>query len=287
MRKNLLSIGVLAGVFLLASCSSGSKSKENAPVSTADLENAGEVIKYYTTSLYVLKNMVVEKDVNAVLGYMEQNGKAPAVSEIAPPAVSEADTTEVMNPGTYFNEETRQNLKQNFAGLFQSRTQFYANFNTFLSYLKTKNTAKTAKLLEENTRLSTEMSEYKQNIFDILSPFTEAAERVLWAENPLKEQIISVRKMSDTMEGIVNLYARKHVMNRARIDVKVAELINELEAAKKLPAVTGHEGEMKSYQAFLSQVQNFIDQVQKARKKGTYTEADYEMLTNIYATSII
>ncbi len=78
MKKNLLLVGALVSAFLLASCSGGDKSK--APVvSTADIENAAEVIKYYNTSLGVLKDMVKEKDVNAVLDYMEQKGKNPAL----------------------------------------------------------------------------------------------------------------------------------------------------------------------------------------------------------------
>lgn len=81
-----------------------------------------------------------------------------------------------MDPGDYFNIEVRQNLKQSYRGLFSARTQFYDNFNKFLSYKQAK-TAKIGKLLDENYRLSVEMSEYKQVIFDILSPLTEQAEK--------------------------------------------------------------------------------------------------------------
>ncbi|AUI45764.1 hypothetical protein BUN20_03550 [Bacteroides fragilis] len=286
MKKNLLFFGALVSAFLLASCSGGSKSK--APVaSTADIENATEVIKYYNTSLGVLKDMVKEKDVNAVLDYMEQKGKVPALTAIAPPAVVAKDSATVMNPGDYFNRETRQNLVQNYAGLFKARAEFYANFDTYLSYLKKKDVTKAKQLLDANYQLSTQMSEYKQNVFDILSPFTEQAEQVLLADSPLKEQIMSVRKMSATMQSILNLYARKHMMDGPRIDLKVAELTKQLDAAKKLPAVNGHESEMKSYQTFLSQVETFIKQVQKAREKGEYSDADYDMLTSAYETSII
>ena len=286
MKKNLLFFGALVSAFLLASCSGGSKSK--APVaSTADIENATEVIKYYNTSLGVLKDMVKEKDVNAVLDYMEQKGKVPALTAIAPPAVVAKDSATVMNPGDYFNRETRQNLVQNYAGLFKARAEFYANFDTYLSYLKKKDVTKAKQLLDANYQLSTQMSEYKQNVFDILSPFTEQAEQVLLAESPLKEQIMTVRKMSATMQSILNLYARKHMMDGPRIDLKVAELTKQLDAAKKLPAVNGHESEMKSYQTFLSQVEIFIKQVQKAREKGEYSDADYDMLTSAYETSII
>ena len=279
-------VGALVSAFLLASCSGGDKSK--APVvSTADIENAAEVIKYYNTSLGVLKDMVKEKDVNAVLDYMEQKGKAPALSAIVPPAVVSKDSAIVLNPGNCFNEETRQNLKQNYTGLFQARTEFYANFDTYLSYLKKKDVTNAKKLLDVNYQLSTQMSEYKQNIFDILSPFTEQAELVLLVDNPLKAQIMSVRKMSSTMQSILNLYARKHRMDGPRIDLKVAELTQQLDAAKKLPVVNGHEGEMKSYQAFLSQVETFIKQVKKVREKGEYSDADYDMLTSAFETSII
>ena len=287
MKKNLLFFVALVSAFLLASCSGGSKSK--APVaSTADIENATEVIKYYNTSLGVLKDMVKEKDVNAVLDYMEQKGKVPALTAIAPPTVVAKDSATAMNPGDYFNGETRQNLVQNYAGLFKARAEFYANFDTYLSYLKKKDVTKAKQLLEANYQLSTQMSEYKQNVFDILSPFTEQAEQVLLADSPLKEQIMSVRKMASTMQSIINLYARKHVvMETARIDLKIAELTRQLEVARKLPVVAGHENDMKAYQAFLAQVETFIKQAQKVREKGEYTDADYEMLTSAYETSVI
>lgn len=287
MRRKLLLFTVFVSTVLLASCSGGNKSKSASPVSATDVENATEVIKYYNTSLGVLQKMVKEKEINAILGYMEQGGKIPAVLSIVPVAISEKDTVALMNPGDYFNVETRQNLQQSYAGLFNSRAQFYANFDAYLSYMKVKESAKADKLLNVNYRLSREMSEYKQTIFDILSPFTEQAEKVLLADNPLKEQIMSVRKMASTMQSIINLYARKPVFETARIEHKLNELKKQLDTAKKLPAVAGHDNEMKSYQNFLSQVGTFIDKVQKVREKGEYTDADYEMLTSAYETSVI
>ena len=216
-----------------------------------------------------------------------QKGKVPTVLAIAPPAVSEKDTFALMNPGSCFNEATRQNLKQSYVGLFNARTKFYANFDRYLSYLKAKDYSKADKLLDVNYQLSKEMAEYKQNVFDILSPFTEQAEQVVLADNPLKDQIMAVRKMSSTMQSIINLYARRPVFEGARIDYKLIELKDQLEAAKKLPAITGDESAMKSYQAFLDQVEIFISKVQKLSEKAEYTDADYEMLTSAYETSVI
>lgn len=81
MRKNLLCFAALISAFLFASCSGGSKSK-SVSATTADVENAAEVIQYYNTSLNVLSNMVKEKDVNAVLGYMEQRVRCPQCSPL-------------------------------------------------------------------------------------------------------------------------------------------------------------------------------------------------------------
>ena len=213
---------------------------------------------------------------------MEQTGKVPEVAPIAPPEVSARDTAELMNPGVYFNDEVRQNLIQNYRGLFTSRARFYANFDKFLSYRKDNKKAETTKLLKENYQLSIAMSEYKQVIFDILSPLTEQAEKELLADEPLKDQIMAMRKMSGTVQSIMNLYSRKHVMDGMRIDVKMAELKKELEAAKKLPAVTGYDEELKNYQSFLSSVESFMKDMQKARDKGAYSDADYNAMSDAY-----
>lgn len=283
MKKKILLFGALIGAFLLVSCSGGNKKQTvSSPTDPEELDDASQVINYYHTSLIVLRHVANAKDINAVLGYMEQKGKVPAVAPIAPPEVSAKDTVELMNPGDYFDGEVRENLKQNYQGLFSSRMQFYANFNKYLSYKQSKETAKAAELLEKNYQLSVAMSEYKQVIFDILSPLTERAEKELLADEPLKEQIMAMRKMSGTVQSIMNLYSRKHAMDGMRIDVKMAELRKELEAAKKLPAVTGYDEEMKNYQSFLSSVESFMKDMQKARDKGAYSDADYNAMSDVY-----
>ena len=282
MKKKNLFLGALVGAFLLVSCSGGSKKQTMSTTTPEELDDASKVINYYHTSLIVLRHVANAKDVNAVLGYMEQNGKVPEVAPIAPPEVSARDTAELMNPGDYFNAEVRQNLKQNYKGLFTTRAQFYANFDKYLSYRQSKETAKAAKLLEENYQLSVAMSEYKQVIFDILSPLTEQAEKELLAGEPLKDQIMAMRKMSGTVQSIMNLYSRKHAMDGIRIDVKMAELKKELEAAKKLTAVTGYDEELKNYQSFLSSVESFMKDMQKARDKGAYSDADYNSMSDAY-----
>lgn len=285
MRKNLLLFGALVVTFLFASCGGGGKSK---PVyNAADVKEASEVIQYYGISLEVLKNVAKGKDVNAVLGYMEQQGSAPQVPAVTPPFVSEKDTMELMNPGTCFSKEVRASLKENYAGLFRSRDRFYATFDKYLAYVKAKKQSEANQLLEVNYQLSVEMTEYKQNIFDILSPVVEQAENVILSGNPLKEQLTAVRKIDTSMRSIVNLYTRKHVLDGLRLDLKIGELSNELDAAKKLPEVTGHTEEMKSFHTYLSEAETFLHEVQKLRGTGQYSDEDYEMLSSAYETSMI
>ena len=70
-------------------------------------------------------------------------------------------------------------------------------------------------------------------------------------------------------------------MNAVSEDVKLL-VEKELEAAKKLPAVTGYDEELKNYQSFLSSVESFMKDMQKARDKGAYSDADYNAMSDAY-----
>ena len=284
MGKNLLILGAFVSALMLASCV-GSK-KETVTYTPEEIADAGQVMKYYDASLALLKNMVKERDVNAVLGYMEQKTEVPMFSYIMSPVISKKDSAEVMLPGECFGADVRQNLIQNYAELFQSRNQFYANFNKYLSLLKEKKTEGMVDLLNDNYELSVEMSECKQNIFDILSPIASNAQRVLLAENPVKEQIIAMKSMSTTMQSIINLYARKHVEDKSRLDLKIMELRLQLDAAEKLPVVKGHEEESEKFKDFLSKTEGFLKIVQDARQKNSYADEDFEEISS-YGLGII
>ena len=284
MGKNLLVLSVWVSVLMLASCV-GSK-KETVTYTPEEIADAGQVMKYYDASLALLKNVVKERDVNAVLGYMEQKTEVPMFSYIMSPVISKKDSAEVMLPGECFGADVRQNLIQNYAELFQSRNQFYANFNIYLSLLKEKKTEGMVDLLNDNYELSVVMSECKQNIFDILSPIASNAQRVLLAENPVKEQIIAMKSMSTTMQSIINLYARKHVEDKSRLDLKIMELRLQLDAAEKLPVVKGHEEESENFKDFLSKTEGFLKIVQDARQKNSYADEDFEEISS-YGLGII
>lgn len=284
MGKNLLILGAFVSALMLASCV-GSK-KETVTYTPEEIADAGQVMKYYDTSLALLKNVVKERDVNAVLGYMEQKTEVPMFSYIMSPVISKKDSAEVMLPGECFGADVRQNLIQNYAELFQSRNQFYANFNKYLSLLKEKKTEGMVDLLNDNYELSVVMSECKQNIFDILSPIASNAQRVLLAENPVKEQIIAMKSMSTTMQSIINLYARKHVEDKSRLDLKIMELRLQLDAAEKLPVVKGHEEESEKFKDFLSKTEGFLKIVQDARQKNSYADEDFEEISS-YGLGII
>ena len=52
--------------------------------------------------------------------------------------------------------------------------------------------------------------------------------------------------------------------------------------AEKIPAVTGYDEELKNFQSFLSTVKSFMNDMQKARSKGAYSDKEYQAMSEAY-----
>ena len=122
------------------------------------------------------------------------------------------------------------------------------------------------------------MAEYKENILDMLSPFTEEAQKVLLNDNPMKEQILAMNRMSATMQSILQLCMRKPSPDMPRLDMKMMKLVIQLDIAKRLPTVEGHPREMKTFRDFLAHVEAFMKEVQHIKSQGSYTTDEMETL---------
>ena len=175
----------------MSSCSGGSKSSHVMDSSSMSVENANEVMKYYDTSLKILRDLVNENEIKAVLGYLDQKMPVDSLPVVSQPVVSVQDTVFVSNPGNYFNENDRQNLKENYGRLFRSISAFYENYKTYRLYMqdqsyKKDNNALADKIRKEELLLSIALSEYKQVIFDILTPMVEGAKITL---TPIKGDV--------------------------------------------------------------------------------------------------
>ena len=184
MKKNLLLYGVFLCALSMSSCSGASKSSHVMDSSSMSVENANEVMKYYDTSLKILKDLVNENEIKAVLGYLDQKMPVDSLPVVSQPVVSVQDTVFVSNPGNYFSENDRQNLKENYGRLFRSISAFYENYKTYRLYMqdqsyKKDNNALADKIRKEELLLSIALSEYKQVIFDILTPMVEGAKITL------------------------------------------------------------------------------------------------------------
>lgn len=191
MKKNLLLYGVFLCALSISSCSRGSKSSHVMDSSSMSVENANEVMKYYDTSLKILKDLVNENEIKAVLGYLDQKMPVDSLPVVSQPVVSVQDTVFVSNPGNYFSENDCQNLKENYGRLFRSISAFYENYKTYRLYMqdqsyKKDNNALADKIRKEELLLSIALSEYKQVIFDILTPIVEGAKITL---TPIKGNV--------------------------------------------------------------------------------------------------
>ena len=96
MKKNLLLYGVFLCALSISSCSGGSKSSHVMDSSSMSVENANEVMKYYDTSLKILKDLVNENEIKAVLGYLDQKMPVDSLPVVSQPVVSVQDTVHFM-----------------------------------------------------------------------------------------------------------------------------------------------------------------------------------------------
>lgn len=289
MKKNFLFLGTIACALFLGSCMGGNKNNTAAEIGMTEQDARG-IISYYDLSLSQLKYLVNEREINVMLDLMNQRGANPQAPAVTPYAISASDSTLLMNPDSCFNQATRQSLKENYQGMFNDRILFYGNYDTYKKYIDSKgylkdNYATAAKLLDANYTLSVQLAEFKMVIFDELSFVTSVAEKLVWADNPLKEQLMAEKSMTLTMQKIVNLCAAQKI-DESKLDKETDVLRKQYDEARKLPAVTGQEKEMKKFGNFLSKTDLFLKALDKMKQDKTYSNEQYETLNSAFETSI-
>lgn len=183
MKKNLLLYGVFLCALSVSSCS-GTKNNQGVDGNSMSVENANEVMKYYDTSSKALKDLVNENEIKTILGYLDRNMPADSLPVLSKPMITAQDSLLLVNPGDYFSEEDRQNLKENYERVFRSISAFYKNYEMYRKYIQEKsykkdNYALADRIRKEELLLSVALSEYKQVIFHILDPIVKGAKTIL------------------------------------------------------------------------------------------------------------
>ena len=88
MKKNLLLYGAFLGALSLSSCSGNAKNKEMTD-NGMSMESANEVIRYYDTSLKVLKDLINGDSIKAILGYIDKTEGTDMLPIVPQPALYE------------------------------------------------------------------------------------------------------------------------------------------------------------------------------------------------------
>ena len=88
MKKNLLLYGVFLGALSLSFCSGNGKNKEMTD-NGMSMESANEVIRYYDTSLKVLKDLINGDSIKAILGYIDKTEGTDMLPIVPQPALYE------------------------------------------------------------------------------------------------------------------------------------------------------------------------------------------------------
>ena len=76
------------GALSLSSCSGNAKNKEMTD-NGMSMESANEVIRYYDTSLKVLKDLINEDSIKAILGYIDKTVGTDLLRIVPEPALYE------------------------------------------------------------------------------------------------------------------------------------------------------------------------------------------------------
>lgn len=190
MKRSLISYAILLCILTLTACSTQSKKTQLEEEVTMSRQDAQDILKYYDLSLSSLKNWVNTDQIKEVMTYLDAKGDTTNLPFIEAPQISAADTTYLVNPGNYFDNVNRKNLKENYKRLFPTITAFYENYNTYRLYMQNKdykndNYALADKIRKEELILSISLTEYKSVVYDILTPLVKQANNTISALDKL------------------------------------------------------------------------------------------------------
>ena len=274
----------------------GCTGKKNTPTSIdfsgsyskADINNAQQVITYYENSIALLKSMVPEKDINAIIAFMDKGDvNTNTYPSISLPAISEEQLAALMNPGACFDTETRETLKLNYAYLFEVVLKFHKNYDYYLSNASDMTSEQKWENDKLANQLGLEISEYKQQIYDALAPAIDDAFFIVLENSISRKQTMLMKQMDLNMLSILNLYARKGLADGRLIDKHADHLQNELDQAKQLKIVGDDDTSIQLYLEYLQAVDLFLNQTRLVRQDIEFSEDSYDMLSSAYATAVI
>ncbi|MCD7972425.1 MAG: YiiG family protein [Candidatus Azobacteroides sp.] len=297
--KKFFSLSSLCLLILLSACGSGNKDHENGGGSdiqeegtsgNLSMEKANEIIEYHNDVLAVFRRLYEDDNQEKVLKYMAERkgriGSGPVITQ----SIGYRDTSKIVSPGNYFDKDVRENLKKDINSFLRAGEAFYQNFTTYKSYAKAEdykddNWAKGNQLLEENKKLAEEISVARERVYSVISPLANQAELITLKDNPWKENIILSKQIFASMEGIMEEYAEEKV-NPEKIDTQYNNLEKQVEEARTLPTVSGQERKGESFTKFITQVDEFMGEVRKAKREGKYDDRGYRKLTSEYNKAI-
>ena len=255
--------------------------------SETEIANAKKVINYYENSMKLLKAMVPEKGINAMVEYIDKDGKGMEMPETELPPLTQQDIVELVNGVNTLDEETRESLKFNYSHLFQTVVSFHINFDDFVDNMNNLTTEHKWHLSNSANQMAMEISEYKQQIYDDLEPAIENAFYILLENSSSRRQVILMHKMDLDMLSVLNMYARKKLADGRRIDERLDKLSMELTEAKDLPEITDQPETEELFRQYLQSVEAFLNQSRIVRRDELFSEDSYDMLSSAYATAII
>jgi len=249
---------------------------------------ANQIIEYYNNSLTVLKKFYKEGEMEKVLNYMERKGKTTTKPLVMIGIFS--DSSKVVTPGTYFDKEVRTEIEQKYREFFDAGNKFFDNYEKYKSYItaedyKDDNWEKGNAIEQENIELYSKISELRSDIYSILIPIADEAEKVTLVGNPLRDHILKAKEIFAAMKAAIDEYAEEEV-NADVIDIYYSQTEILVEEARELKPVDGEENKMRGYGEFLDEVDAFLGELRKSKRDNKFDQRGFDRLMSEYDDAI-
>lgn len=284
MKRTLLALPALASSLMLASCGGGAGTS-----SKLDAEQASQIIEYYNQALEVFRDGFSAEKCGDVIEYMEKNGKMLIAPSVVLPGMF-GDSAEMTAPGTCFGKSAGDSLTMLFRQYYAASATVDGNYDAFKAYLKAEDYkdddwAKGKQLTEETKAAAAQIAATKEQILAIISGPADAAEALMMEGNPLKDHILVAKKIFIEMEGMMQIVAEENVDEQA-----LTNSYNSLEGlvkqARALPKVEQMDSEMRLYDEYLKEVEEYMGVVRKAQRDGEYTQSVLDDMSSQYEYAV-
>ncbi|MFV0605460.1 MAG: DUF6845 domain-containing protein [Niabella sp.] len=289
-------------VFLISGCNFSSEKGDEGKTSNvtiSDQQEANDIIKFNNDFIKLSQNN--DRYVNGVATYIEntdrfiQNlGKSIVnITPIAPIHVEISMYRSKKIPDGFGKE--KKTMEDAYSQYLQNYDSLKAQMEILTNYIQAEDFkddggAKLKQIMANSSKLIMTHNQKREEIYTILEPVADAAEARMLKDHPLKDQIMSSKKLLDNIDNLLGvidgLYATK-TFDEAALQISYSAIEESLNNNKKLKIEDSkYKRNANSLEEYNKEVDSFLGAVRKLMRDGkaanTITEDDVNTISREY-----